>query len=91
MLATTRAYNGFYLQIESNQLYRRIVVATVPITPLGRSVTVSQWAGNDRQFTSTPVIDWSPGVNESIEDARRFAQAIDLAAVIAADITSWLE
>ena len=90
MPTITRTHNGFYLEIESTRLWRRITVAPAPITPLSRDVTITQWSDNG-QFADSPVIDWSSGGRESIADARRFAQVIELAAAIAADIETWVQ
>jgi len=105
MQVITKTHNTFGLRIETNKLYRKITVFLEPSRPAWQVVldpdgfdceseaaTVYQPSDDDSfLFSRQSSIRWNPGNNCSPDQARRFMQAIELAAVIAADITSWLE
>jgi hypothetical protein len=84
----TKEHNGFWLEIEASPTARQIFIFT---EKQDWGISVKQSAGEDGRFSKPPLIAWDEDWYSTIEDARRFAQAIELAAVIAADITSWLE
>jgi len=90
MPTITKTHNGFNLEIEVNKAYRRILISMVA-RDYKLEVRVYQQSDENYQFTLDPVIGWDSGAKNTIHDARRFAQAIELAAVIAADIETWIQ
>lgn len=91
MIKQTKQYQGFELVIEVNKFYRKIEILTTPGDWRSSAVTIRQAIGGDNKTLSeSPVINWSAWGDQPIETARRFAQAIELAALIAADFESWI-
>lgn len=91
MLTQTLLKDGMKVEIEANQLYRKVGVFLDPDDDF-EAVSVYQSVDDDRKFSESPKIAYHVAMKSaSPSDARKFARVLQLAATIASDIESYFD